>query len=71
MDHPNITNNLPNLKKLHWSGPDFRVAMASDWCCPHCSRSLRPTAVRRDDAVTRLLCELCHAELLTVEPLEG
>jgi hypothetical protein len=70
-DRPSAASNKPTNQKLHWRGPGFDVAMASDWCCPHCLRPLRPSAVRCDDAATRLLCELCHAELLTVEPLEG
>jgi hypothetical protein len=83
---PNITNPSPTdndrepaartrpnriTRMLRWRGPDLDVAMADDWYCPHCFWPLRPSAVRRNNAVTRLLCELCHAELLTIEPLEG
>jgi hypothetical protein len=70
MDKPNVTSNLPNLKMLTWTGPDYRVRMAADWCCPSCFRPLRPPAVRHDGAVWRLICELCHVELQTIEPLE-
>jgi hypothetical protein len=53
-------------RMLHWRGPDFEIAIADDWCCSHCFRPLRPSAVRRDPGAVVLICEGCHGDLLRV-----
>jgi hypothetical protein len=61
-------------KMLRWRGADLDVTMADDWCCCHCFKALRPSAVRRDPVLVAVICENCHTcllhvELLHVEPL--
>lgn len=67
-----MLTNTPTITMLNWTGPDFRVRMASELICPGCFRPLRPSAVRGEGPeALRLICEWCHVELLTIEPLGG
>jgi hypothetical protein len=36
--------------------------------CPHCARALRATDLDVDDDGVRLICRICHENLLIVEP---
>lgn len=54
-------------KMSRWTGPDFRVRMASDLVCPYCRRGLRPTGVRCEADALSLVCEHCHQDVVSVE----
>jgi hypothetical protein len=46
----------------------YRVTLASGTLCPHCSRSLRVTAVRHiDESGFDIICESCHADIIRAE----
>jgi hypothetical protein len=60
-------SNTPTTATLHWTGPDFRVQMASDHPCPHCFRPLHPSDVRRDPGAVALICGHCHHDVWRVE----
>jgi len=46
----------------------YRVTLASGTLCPHCSRSLRMTAVRNiDESGFDIICESCHADIIRAE----
>jgi hypothetical protein len=59
--------NTPITTMLNWTGFDFRVRMASELMCPHCFRSLRPSAVSRETDAINLICEHCHRDVICVE----
>lgn len=63
--------NTRTITVLQWAGPDCAVRMIGDLVCPNCFRPLRPSAVRRDGAVTQIICEGCHVDILTIEPVGG
>jgi hypothetical protein len=60
-------SNTPTIAMLRWRGSDFEAAMVDGWCCGHCFKPLRPSAVRRDDGAVLVICESCHSDLLRVE----
>ena len=46
----------------------YGVTLASGTLCPHCSRSLRVTAVRHiDESGFDIICESCHADIIRAE----
>jgi hypothetical protein len=46
----------------------YCVTLASGTLCPHCSRSLRVTAVRHiDESGFGIICESCHADIIRAE----
>ena len=46
----------------------YDVTLASGTLCPHCSRSLRVTAVRHiDESGFDIICESCHADIIRAE----
>jgi hypothetical protein len=46
----------------------YDVTLASGTLCPHCSRSLRATAVRHiDESGFDIICESCHADIIRAE----
>jgi hypothetical protein len=50
----------------------YRVTFASGTLCPHCSRSLRVTAVRHiDESGFDIICESCHADIIRAERREA
>ena len=59
----------PTIAMLRRTDRDARTRIAGDWCCPHCFRPLRPSAVRCDTDGVHLICQRCHTELLAVEPI--
>jgi hypothetical protein len=55
---------------LQWQGTDYAVRMAADWACPHCTRPLRPSAVRHIGfGCFDIVCEACHCDVLRIERL--
>ncbi|UGX91736.1 hypothetical protein G6321_00039235 [Bradyrhizobium barranii subsp. barranii] len=56
----------PINRTSHWTGPDFRVRMASELVCPCCRRRLCPSGIRRETDAISLICEHCHQDVLSV-----
>ena len=50
------------------SGEATTSTVASGTLCPHCSSSLRVTAVRHiDESGFDIICESCHADIIRAE----